>query len=482
MTMAQTPRTVFEVRTLIEGEWRRGAETSDIKYPYDGSTVGRLHHTGIAEVDEAVRSAHDAFMLWRTVPAHRRSAILATMAGIMQERADEFATVMTLQTGKTIGESRTEVTRSISTIAISAEEAKRIGGEVIPMDAVAPGVGKLGFTVRVPMGVVAGISPSNAPLNTVCHKLGPALAAGNTVVVKPHPQGSGLAVLLAQVCLDAGVPPGVFNVVHGGPEVGRALTTHDLVAVVSFTGSGAVADRIIRDIGLRRVLLELGGNAPTIVCADASLDKAVPQCAEAAFGLTGQSCISTQRIYVDRAIHDVFLDRLVQAAASKRTGDPMDPATGIGPMISEDAARRVESWIEEAVRQGARVACGGRREGASLEATILVDVDPSMRVVCEEIFGPVVVVIPFERLEEALAAANATPWGLKAGIFTKNLDAALDAANLLDYGTINVNATSRTRVDHEPSGGIKASGWGKEGPRFAIEEMTYLKMITIARS
>lgn len=478
----QPAREILDVRTYIGGEWRSGGETSPIPYPYDGSIVGRLHSTTVQDVDAAVRSAHAAFLTWRDVPAHRRSTILAGLARILEECAEPLATVITLQTGKTIGEARAEVARSVSTIGISAEEAKRIGGEVIPMDAVAAGVGKLGFTVRVPMGVVAGISPFNAPLNTIAHKLGPALAGGNTFVVKPHPQGSGLAVLLAQACADAGVPPGVFNVVHGGAEVGRALTTHELVAVVNFTGSGEVADRIVRDVGLRRVLLELGGNAPTIVCADASLEKAVPQCADAAFGLTGQSCISTQRIYVDRLVYETFLERLAKAAAARRTGDPMDPETAIGPMVSEAAARRVKDWIDDAVAHGARLVCGGRRDGASLEATVLTDVRPEMRVVCEEVFGPVVVVIPFDRLDEALAAANATPWGLKAGIFTNSLDAALSAARVLEYGTINVNAASRARVDHEPSGGVKASGWGKEGPRFAIEEMTYLKMITIARS
>ena len=231
---------------------------------------------------------------------------------------------------------------------------------------------------------------------------------------------------------------------------------------------------------MKRVLLELGGNAPTIVCADADIAKAVPQCVEAAFGLTGQSCISTQRIYVQRPIYDVFLERLTAGARTKRIGNPLNAETGIGPMISEDAARRVEGWIQEAVRGGARLVCGGRRSGASLEATILAEVMPTMRVVCEEIFGPVVTVAPFDAIDEALDAANDTPWGLKAGIFTRSLDAALTAARRLDYGTINVNAASRARVDHEPSGGVKASGWGKEGPRYAIEEMTYLKMVTFA--
>jgi acyl-CoA reductase-like NAD-dependent aldehyde dehydrogenase len=472
--------TVFDVCTLVGSRWIRSSQTSEIRYPYDNSVVGVLHHSTPADVAAAVEAAIKAFAEWRKVPAFQRAERLTALARLVETDSNRFATMMTLQTGKTIRDSESEVQRSISTLLISAEEAKRIDGEVIPMDAVPSGTGKIGFTIRVPMGVIAGISPFNAPLNTICHKLGPALAAGNTFVLKPHPQGSGLASLLAQACLDVSIPPGVFNLVHGGPEIGRALTTHKAVSLVNFTGSGTVATQILKDVGLKRVLLELGGNAPTIVCADANLESAVPQCCDAGFGLNGQSCISTQRIYAHIDIYEEFVEALTAMAAKRKAGDPTLRETALGPMISEDAANRVERWIAEAISAGAKVTCGGTRRGTLLDATVLVDVKSTMRVVCDEIFGPVVVVIPFNSLSEALYAANDTPWGLKAGIFTNDLHAALTAAKQLDYGTININAPSRSRSDHEPSGGVKQSGWGKEGPRYAIQEMTYVKMITIA--
>jgi acyl-CoA reductase-like NAD-dependent aldehyde dehydrogenase len=466
-------------RSLVGATWREGRAVA-IKAPYDGSIASQLHESTRADVDDAITAAQKAGEEWAATPAHKRAAILQAIARLMSERAEQLARTMALQTGKTIREARVETARSISTIEISAEEAKRIGGEVIAMDAVAPGTGKTGFTIRVPVGVVAGITPFNAPLSTLCHKLGPALAAGNTLVVKAHPHGSGVTALLGQIALDAALPPGTFNIVHGGPEIGSALVEHRLIALVNFTGSGAVADRIIRSIGLKRVLLELGGNAPTIVHGDADLTKAVPQCIEAGFGLSGQSCISTQRIYVQRPLYEEFVDRLVAAAQSRKVGDPLDPSTEMGPMISEEAAVRVAMWIREAVASGARLRCGGERRGTMLMPTVLTDVTPQMKVVCEEIFGPVVTVSEYDTLKEVVQSSNDTPWGLKAGVFTRSLDVALAAARRLEYGTININAASRARTDQEPSGGVKLSGWGKEGPRYAIEEMTYLKMITIS--
>jgi acyl-CoA reductase-like NAD-dependent aldehyde dehydrogenase len=476
---SRTKTEPLAARSLIGDTWREGTATV-IKAPYDGSIAGYVHETTPTHVDEAVETAHRTGREWANAPAHQRASVLQAIAHLMAERAEELARIMTLQTGKTIREARVEATRSISTIEISAEEAKRIGGEVIAMDAVPPGAGKTGFTIRVPVGVVAGITPFNAPLSTLCHKIGPALAAGNTVVVKPHPHGSGVTALLGQIVLDAGLPPGAFNIVHGGPAVGTALVNHKRVALVNFTGSGRVADRIIRTIGLRRILLELGGNAPTIVHGDADLKKAVSQCIEASFGLTGQSCISTQRIFVQRPIYEEFTEQLVAGAKGRKTGNPLDPSTEMGPMINEETAARVEAWIREAIAAGAHLRCGGERHGTMVIPAVLTDVTSQMKVMCEEVFGPVVTVSPYDTLEEALRAANDTPWGLKAGIFTRSLDVALAAAKHLEYGTININAASRARTDQEPSGGIKLSGWGKEGPRYAIEEMTYLKMITIA--
>lgn len=476
--MVTLPATAFQVRALIDGRWLDG-HRKPIRYPYDGTVVAEVHENSVSQVIDAVESSRHAWETWKREPAHRRSAILAKTAEIMSQRADELAEAISWCTGKVLRDSRSEVSRAISTMTISGEEAKRISGEVVPMDALATGTGKLGFAVREPLGVIAGITPFNAPLGTLCHKLGPAIASGNTFVLKPHPHGSWVAVLLAEITLQAGLPAGVFNLVHGEVHVGRALTTHPAIALVNFTGSGTVADQIIREIGLKRTVFELGGNAPTIVHGDADLGRAVPQCVGAAFALNGQSCVSTQRIYVQNSIYSVFLEALVHETRTLTAGDPFDDTSGIGPVLDEQTAQRIESWIEEAVASGAQVTCGGNRNGTLLEPTVIVNARPEMKVVCEEVFGPLVTLLPYGDLDEALAAANDTPWGLKAGIFTASLEVAFRAARELEYGTVNINGPSRSRVDHEPSGGAKLSGWGTEGPRYAIEDMTQLKMISV---
>jgi len=474
-----TVASLARIRALIGGEWRDGEDFEVLRYPYDGREVAHLVQTPLAAVSEAVEAAQRAFRSWRNVPAFERAWVLAEIGRGMARREAEFAETMCWQTGKTVRDGRAEVARSVSTMEVAAEEAKRIEGAVIPMDQVPAGRGKLGFAVYEPVGVVAGISPYNAPLNLVAHKLGPALAAGNTLVLKPHPQGSGVAALLGEIALEAGVPPGVFNIVHGGPEVGRALVGHPSVALVSFTGSGAVAGQILRDAGLKRTVFELGGNAPVIVHADARWETAVEMLAGAAFGMSGQSCVSTQRIYVHSSLVERFTAAIVARVEKLATGDPFDPATEVGPMNSAAAAERVKAWIDEAVAAGAQLLCGGRRDGALVWPTVLTNVAPTMRVVCDEVFGPVVTLIPYSEIEEAIAAANATPWGLKAGVFTESLPLALRVARELEYGTVNINAPSRSRADHEPSGGTKASGWGREGPYYAIREMSNLKMITV---
>lgn len=471
---------VTDSRNFIDGEWRDSPDTHQLRSPADGEAGSVVHQASVAEAQAAVESSRRAWRGWRAVPAHERARLLEAVTAGMSERSADLARQMTAETGKPISESRVEVARSLSTMRISAEEAKRIAGEVIAMDAVAAGTGKLGLTIRVPVGVVAGITPFNAPLNTVCHKLGPALAAGNTLVLKPHLYGAGTAVLLAQIAEKAGVPAGVFNVVNGGPEVGRAITTDPAVRFVNFTGSGTVAEQILKDIGLKRTLMELGGNAPTIVHRDAALAAAARLCGDAAFGLTGQSCISTQRLLVHEDVFDAFTELLVENAAARTAGDPWLESTRLGPMISPEAAARVQEWVDQAVAGGARVLCGGRHDGAYVPATVLVDVEPDMRVMRDEIFGPVVCAVPYRDLGDAIAQANDTPWGLKAGIFTNSLDVALRAAGELEYGTVNINGASRSRVDQEPSGGVKLSGWGKEGPRYAIREMTDERMISLS--
>lgn len=466
-------------RSFVGGEWRDGPLLHVVAYAYDGRVVANVEEATAATVDEAVRSAAEAQRQWRRVPAFRRSALLADVGRALKRRADALVTALVLNSSKTLKEARAELERATATLQVTAEEAKRIGGEIIPMDAVPPGAGRLGVAVRVPIGVVAGVTPFNAPLNLAVHKLGPALAAGNAFVVKPHPHGAVVTNILAEACQEAGIPAGLFNIVQGGAEVGRALVSHRDVGLVSFTGSGAVGEQITRQIGLKRSVMELGGNAPTIVHADANLAAAVSACAEAAFALSGQSCVSTQRIYVHRALAGEFIAALAENARGRRLGDPLDPTTDLAPLVDESAAIRVEDWIREALRGGATLVCGGRRERAAIEATVVTDVQPSMRLVCEEVFGPVVTVSVYDELDAALAAANAGPWGFKAGIFTNSIDVALRAARELDFGTVNINGASRARLDHEPSGGTKGSGWGREGPRYAIEDMTYLRMVSL---
>lgn len=478
--MSENAYPVKDSMNFIEGKWRSAATTDQLFSPVDGSVVVEVHRASASDVDGAVAAAVSATRSWSAVPAVERSALIAAIAARMKDTAGDFAAQMTAETGRPISESRTEVMRSISTMEISAEEAKRIAGQIVPMDAVGPGAGKLGFTLRVPIGVVAAITPFNAPLNSICHKLGPALAGGNSIVLKPHQYGSGMATLLAQISQDADLPAGLFNVVHGGPDIGRALTTHADVGHVNFTGSGKVAEQILGAIGLKRTLLELGGNAPTIVHHDANLDVAVKQLAEACFGLSGQSCISTQRILVHADVLERFTEKFCAMTEARVTGDVWDPSTQVGPMISQAAAQRVADWVDQAIADGARLLCGGRRDGAVYSPTILIDVPRDSKVICEEVFGPVVSLIPYSDIEDAFSQANNTPWGLKAGIFTDSLDVAMNAARLLDFGAVNINGASRSRVDQEPSGGVKQSGWGKEGPRHAIVEMTNERMISFA--
>lgn len=467
-------------RSFVAGAWRDGDAVEPLRSPYDDRVVGQVVQSTAADVHDAVIGAREAFPAWRVTPAYERAAAIARIAAGVAARGDEFVETMCLHTGKTVRDGRAEVARTVATLEISAEEAKRIDGEIIPMDAVPSGRGKRGFAVYEPVGVVAGIVPFNAPLNLAAHKLGPALAAGDALVLKPHPQGSGVATLLADIASQAGLPAGALAVVHGGAAVGRALVAHQGVALVSFTGSGVVAEAIVRDAGLKRTLLELGGNGPTIVHADAAWERAAEMCVDAAFGMSGQSCVSTQRLYVHDAIVDRFAAALVNRVRALRTGDPFDPQTQIGPVNSAQAAQRIQAWIEEAVAGGARLLCGGERHGNLITPAVLRDVDAGMRVVCDEVFGPVVSIIGYHDLDEAIASANASPWGLKVGIFTDSLGVALRASRELTFGTVNVNAPSRSRSDHEPSGGTKASGWGREGPRYAIREMSNLKMISVA--
>ena len=445
---------------------------------FTGALLAELPAAGPAEVDAAVRRAAAAFPSWSATPAHRRSAILSRAASLIAERADDFTERIAREAGKAWKHASNEVARSVETFTFAAEEAKRLHGETVPMDASAFGEGRVGFYLRAPLGVVAAITPFNFPLNLVAHKVAPALAAGNTVVLKPAEETPLTAAAMAECLREAGLPDGVLNLVFGdGPTTGEALVVHPLPAKVSFTGSPPVGAHILKHAGLKRVTLELGNNSGTIVEPDANLDVAVPRCVMAAFANAGQVCISLQRLYVHRAIADAFLERFLAVTRAQQVGNPLDRDCDVGPMVSDEAAARAESWIREAVSEGATLLVGGRREGRLVWPTVLANTRPDMKVMCKEAFAPLVSVVVYDDYEEALRMLGDSPYGLQAGIYTQDLRKAFRAVAALDVGGVLVNDASIFRVDHMPYGGNRMSGIGREGVRFAVEEMTNLKFV-----
>ena len=463
---------------FIDGTWRDTSQRMAVIHKFTGATLDEVAVAGPAEVDAAVQAASEA-QTHPMGPAERHR-VLTAVAAAVREQADELAALIVREGGKPLKDALAEVGRAAETLTLSAMEARRLGGEVVPVEGSPGAEDRLAFTLRVPVGVVAAITPFNFPLNLVCHKVGPAIAAGNAVVLKPASATPLTAIRLVELFADAGLAPGVLNMVLGpGGTVGEALLAHPGVDLYTFTGSPPVGRRIKERTGLRRVLLELGNNSPNIVCADADLERAASLLARRGFGSAGQSCISVQRIYVEREVFEPFLDRLLEETGRLVTGDPENPATDVGPMISEAEARRAEAWIREAVDGGARVLLGGDRQGAVLQPTVLVDVTPAMRVVCEEVFAPVVSVVAVDSLDEAIEASNATEYGLQAGIFTASLGHAVVAARRLRFGGVIINDASAFRADVMPYGGVRGSGAGREGPRYAVEEMTEVRVVVI---
>lgn len=463
---------------LLDGEWVEGAGARvTVHDKYRLQPVATLTTADAAQVCRAVDVAHAAFRRGAPV-AYERGVVLERAAVLMEERLGEFVRSMQIEAGFTQADATGEVRRCIQTLKLSSEEARRLAGDVIPL-AGAPGqAGRLGFTLRVPLGVVAAITPFNSPLNTVTHKVAPALAAGNAVILKPSTHTPLTAVLLAQVLLDAGVPPGFLSVLHGSAEVVQHLQADDRVRFFAFTGSTEVGRQIQQAAGLRRTQMELGSIACTIVCEDADLDMALPKIVNAGYRKAGQVCTSVQLLLVHESLQAEVEQRLATLVQALRYGDPMDPDTFVGPVISEDAARRIESWIGEAVASGAQCLAGGTREGAVVAPTLLTRVSDRMRVGCSEIFGPVVCIVPFKTLAQAVDRVNATPFGLATGLFTNRLGDALAAAQKLEVGGVHVNETSSSRVDLMPYGGSKDSGFGREGPRYAVHEMTEERVVT----
>lgn len=464
---------------LIGDRWCHTSATARVMNPFGGGIVAEVCQAGKAEAEEAIRVSVQAFLAMRRLPAHARAAALGKIAGALVTRREELARTITSEAGKPISDARREVGRAIQTFTVAAEEAKRISGEVVPFD-LSPGMESYtGLTRRFPIGPVLGITPFNFPLNLVAHKVAPSLASGNPIVLKPAPQTPLTALTLGEIIVESGLPAGAVSVVPCDNTVAEQMVVDPRFKLLSFTGSAAVGWMLKARCGKKRVVLELGGNAGVIVEPDADLAVAAQRCATGGFTYAGQTCISVQRIYVHEAVYDRFLDQLLAQVKTLKTGDPSEEDTVIGPLINEAAARRVEDWIGEAVTQGARVLAGGKRSGSVVEATVLGDVTPAMKVSCQEVFGPVVTVTRYKRFEEAVEALNDSEFGLQAGVFTRDINRVFQAYRDLEVGTVLANEIPTFRADHMPYGGMKDSGQGLEGVRYAIEEMTERKLLVL---
>jgi acyl-CoA reductase-like NAD-dependent aldehyde dehydrogenase len=470
----------MEHRLLIGGDWVGGGPLLEVKNKYTGEIFAVVPQARAEEVEAALEAASRSAAVMAELPAHRRAEILFRAAELIRARREEFARTIAVEAGKALKYARLEVDRSIGTFTFAAEEAKRLHGETIPLDASPAGEGYFGFYVRRPVGVIVGISPFNFPLNLAAHKVAPALAAGNSMILKPASWTPVTAVLLCRVLQDAGLPPGGLNLVVGpGSSVGERLAADPRVAKVSLTGSVPVGQRILQVAGIKKVTLELGNSGPVVIAPDADLDLAARRCALGAYYNSGQVCISVQRIYVQRPADEEFVDRFVRASRGMIVGDPLDERVDVGPMIDENEAIRIEGWVSEARAGGASILTGGVRRGSVYPPTVLTGVSPSMKVVADEAFAPVASVIACDDFEDALRQADATSYGLQASVFTKDIGRVFRAVHRLNFGGIIVNDMPAFRADHMPYGGNRQSGLGREGVRFAMEEMTNIQMIVL---
>ena len=466
------------MRMYIGGEWVDRDAKIPVVNPYDNSVIDEVPKADVEDVDTAVASAVRGSAAMSRLSAYQRFQILRKAADLLEERTEEFARTITMEEGKVIAEGRTEVGRAVQTISLSAEEAKRLYGETVPLDAAPGWTGQLGFTLRVPCGVVVAISPFNFPLNLVAHKVGPALAAGNAVIIKPASDTPLSALKLTDVLVEAGLPPEAVQCITGsGNQIGDPLVVDSRVRKVTFTGSRDVGEHICNVAGLKKITMELGSNSPLIIMPDADMDKVVSATIASGYANAGQVCISAQRIITSGEVYVDFLDALKTGVEAITTGDPLNESVRMGPMVREEDATRVDQWIKEAVSAGARTLVGGEYSGTMYAPTVVADVKPEMRVSCEELFGPAVAVTPFSDIGEAIEMANSTNYGLSAGIFTQNIDWAMRFAREVESGTLHINSGPGWRADLMPYGGLKESGTGKEGPRYAVEEMTELKMV-----
>jgi acyl-CoA reductase-like NAD-dependent aldehyde dehydrogenase len=463
---------------LIAGKKVGSARVAEVRSPFDGEVVDTVPVADESQIEEALSAAERAAGIMKKTSPRERFDWLWKVAQLVRERGEDFARTITLEEGKTLAESRLEIVRAVETLECSAMEARRLTGECIPVDAAPGGAGKLGWTMRVPCGVVVAITPFNFPLNLVAHKVGPAIAGGNAVILKPATDTPLSGIKLAELFHEVGVPPEAVQVLTGsGGMIGTALCRDRRVRKISFTGSFEVGEQICKTAGMKRVTMELGSNCPMVVMDDADLELVASAAAVSGFTNAGQVCISTQRVLVQERCRDEFLDRLTTKVKGIRPGDPLSSSTTMGPMIRQRDAERVCAWIDEAIAQGARCLTGAEREGSVVTPAVVADVRPEMTIAREELFGPAVAVMNYSDIDEAIALANSTRYGLGAGIYTRDLGRAMRFIKEVESGSIHINSHPQSRVDLMPYGGLKDSGMGKEGPAAAIREMTEEKTI-----
>ena len=477
--MAMTATPVTTQGFLVDGRWIEEGDVVEVRSPYDGEVVGRVFQGRREHAEAAIAAAVKAFNTTRRLPAFERQRVLRRVAQAIADRKEEFARTMAMEAGKPIKAARTETERAIFTFTVAAEESTRIYGEFLPLDWQEFTAGRWGIVRRFPLGPIAGITPFNFPLNLVAHKLAPAIAAGCTMVLKPAPQTPLSALLLAEAVRQAGWPDGALNVLPLSNDDAGLLVTDERLKMISFTGSAAVGWDIKRRSGKKKVILELGGNAGVIVHSDADLAYAAERCVAGSFAYAGQTCISVQRILVERSMCGKFTELLLAGVKRLKTGDPLQDSTDVGPLIRESDAIRAADWVQEAVRGGARLLCGGQRKGSILEPTVLTGTRPDMKVNCREVFAPVVTVEPYDDFQDAVRQINNSSYGLQAGIFTRDAKLLFNVYEELEVGAVIAGDVPTFRIDHMPYGGVKDSGLGREGLRYAIEEMTEPRLLVM---
>jgi len=464
---------------FLDGKWIEEGDIVEIKAPYDGNVIANVFQGRREHAEAAIKAAVKAFGTTRRLPAFERQRVLRRVAQTISERKQEFSRTLAQEAGKPIKAARTEVERAIFTFTVAAEESTRIYGEYLPLDWQEFTAGRWGIVRRFPLGPLAGITPFNFPLNLVAHKVAPAIAAGCSMVLKPAPQTPLSALLLAEAVQQAGWPDGGLNVLPLSNEDAGLLVTDERIKLISFTGSAPVGWQIKKNAGKKKVILELGGNAGVIVHSDADLQYAADRCVAGGFAYAGQTCISVQRILVERSVYGKFTDLLLNGVKKLKIGDPLEESTDLGPLIRESDAARASDWVQEAARGGARLLYGGHRNGPLLEPTVLTGTRPEMKVNCQEIFAPVVTVEAYDHFDDAVRQVNSSPYGLQAGIFTRDVKLLFNAYEELEVGGLIAGDVPAFRIDHMPYGGIKDSGLGREGLRYAIEEMTEPKLLVM---